>query len=85
MTDQTPNDAFHASSFLQGANADYVEQLYAKYAADPASVDGTWAAFFAALGDSERDAKSGAQGASWARADWPPTPADGASAPLPAG
>ncbi|MFM2355688.1 MAG: hypothetical protein RLZZ528_1424, partial [Pseudomonadota bacterium] len=82
MTDQTPNDAFHASSFLQGTNADYVEQLYAKYAADPGSVDGTWAAFFAALGDSERDARTGAQGASWARADWPPTPSDDLTAAL---
>jgi 2-oxoglutarate dehydrogenase E1 component len=82
MTDQSPNDAFHASSFLQGANADYVEQLYARYATDPASVDGTWAAFFAALGDSERDAKSGAQGASWARPDWPPAPSDDLTAAL---
>ena len=32
MTDQSPNDQFHASSFLQGANAEYVEQLYARFA-----------------------------------------------------
>ena len=25
MTEQTPNTAFHASSFLQGANADYID------------------------------------------------------------
>jgi 2-oxoglutarate dehydrogenase E1 component len=35
MTDQPPNDQFKASSFLQGHNAEYVEQLYARYAGDP--------------------------------------------------
>ncbi len=76
MTDQSPNDQFHASSFLQGANADYIDQLQARFAADPASVDAQWAEFFRALGDSELDAKRQAQGPSWARADWPPAPSD---------
>ena len=76
MTDQSPNDAFHASSFLQGTNADYVDQLAARYAADPASVEAGWAAFFASLGDSELDARRQAQGPSWARPDWPPQIAD---------
>jgi len=35
MTEQSPNDVFHASSFLQGHNAEYVEQLYARYADNP--------------------------------------------------
>ena len=35
MNDQTPNDELHASSFLQGHNAEYVEQLYARFSADP--------------------------------------------------
>ncbi len=76
MTEQSPNDQFHASSFLQGANADYVEQLYARYANDPAAVDATWAAFFHSLGDTERDVRQEAQGASWGRADWPMQPTD---------
>ncbi|MFZ1727055.1 MAG: hypothetical protein WAU13_10410, partial [Albidovulum sp.] len=76
MTEQSPNDQFHASSFLQGANAEYVEQLYARYANDPASVDATWADFFRSLGDIETDVKKEAAGASWGRADWPPVPAD---------
>ena len=82
MTDQTPNDQFHASSFLQGANADYVEQLHARYAQNPAAVDATWAAFFHALGDTERDVRQGAQGASWGRADWPLQPTDDLTAAL---
>ncbi len=76
MTDQSPNSQFHASSFLQGANADYIDQLAARYAADPASVDAQWAEFFRALGDSEIEAKRQAAGPSWARADWPPAPTD---------
>jgi 2-oxoglutarate dehydrogenase E1 component len=76
MTEHSPNDLFHASSFLQGHNAEYVEQLYARYAADPASVDAAWAEFFRALGDDDRDVKAEAAGPSWQRMDWPPVPDD---------
>ena len=30
MTEQSPNELFQNSSFLQGHNAQYVEQLYAR-------------------------------------------------------
>ncbi len=76
MTDQSPNDQFHGSSFLQGHNAEYVEQLYARFAADPSSVDDAWAVFFASLGDADTDVTREAAGPSWARADWPPQPLD---------
>ncbi|QBX99651.1 2-oxoglutarate dehydrogenase E1 component [Rhodophyticola sp. CCM32] len=76
MTDQSPNDQFHASSFMQGHNAEYLEQLYAQYANDPTAVDAAWAEFFRALGDAETDVKAEASGPSWARDDWPPQPAD---------
>ena len=76
MTDQSPNDQFHASSFMQGHNAEYLEQLYARYATDPNAVDEAWQAFFAQLGDGEVEVKREAAGPSWARADWPPMPQD---------
>ncbi|MCW1955597.1 2-oxoglutarate dehydrogenase E1 component [uncultured Lentibacter sp.] len=76
MTDQSSNDQFHASSFMQGHNAEYLEQLYGQYAADPNSVDEAWRSFFGALGDAELDVKAEATGPSWARADWPPVPHD---------
>ena len=76
MTEQSPNDQFHASSFLQGHNAEYVEQLYARYANDPNAVDEAWQAFFKELGDAELDVKAEASGPSWARTDWPPVPND---------
>ncbi|MEY3004693.1 MAG: hypothetical protein RLZZ491_1869 [Pseudomonadota bacterium] len=82
MTDQSPNDQFHASSFMQGHNAAWLEQLYAQYAQDPGAVDEAWRAFFASLGDSPADAQAEAQGPSWARRDWPPTPGDDLTAAL---
>ncbi|MFY0661887.1 MAG: 2-oxoglutarate dehydrogenase E1 component [Shimia sp.] len=76
MTEQSPNDIFHASSFMQGHNAEYLEQMYARYAADPAAVDEVWQEFFRQLGDAELDVKAEASGPSWARNDWPPQPND---------
>ena len=82
MTDQSPNEQFHASSFMQGHNAEYLEQLYAQYANDPGAVDEAWQQFFRALGDTELDVKAEASGPSWARSDWPPQPADDLTAAL---
>ncbi|HPD91230.1 MAG: 2-oxoglutarate dehydrogenase E1 component [Rhodobacter sp.] len=76
MTDQTPSAAFSASSFLDGANADYIDQLAARHAQDPSSVDAAWAQFFEAAGDDFVTATRLAQGPSWARKDWPPEPQD---------
>ena len=76
MNDQSPNDALHASSFLDGANAEYIDQMQARHAQDPSSVDAAWAAFFEATGDDFATATRQAQGPSWARADWPPAPVD---------
>ncbi|TFL19216.1 2-oxoglutarate dehydrogenase E1 component [Jannaschia formosa] len=82
MTDQSPNDAFHSTSFLQGHNAEYLEQMYARYASDPSAVDESWQALFRQLADDAADAKAEAEGPSWARADWPPMPSDDLTAAL---
>jgi len=82
MTTQSPNAVFHASSFLQGQNADYIEHLHARYADNPGAVDESWRAFFAALGDAPALARAEAAGPSWGRADWPPQPADELTAAL---
>jgi 2-oxoglutarate dehydrogenase E1 component len=82
MTDQSPNDQFHASSFMQGHNAEYLEQLYAQYANDPNAVDAAWQDFFSQLGDDDQDVKATAAGPSWARTDWPPMPNDDLTAAL---
>lgn len=76
MTEHSSNDQFHASSFMQGHNAEYLEQMYARYANDPNAVDEAWQEFFRQLGDAELDVKAEASGPSWARGDWPPQPDD---------
>jgi 2-oxoglutarate dehydrogenase E1 component len=65
------NDMFEQTSFLYGANANYIEELYARYLDDPVSVNGEWQSFFAALKDDAADVKKNAQGASWERPNWP--------------
>ncbi len=82
MTEQSQNTVFHSSSFLQGQNADYVEQLQARYAESPSSVDASWQAFFHGLDDAAADVARGARGPSWARSDWPPSPNDEITAAL---
>ncbi|MCW5752581.1 MAG: 2-oxoglutarate dehydrogenase E1 component [Alphaproteobacteria bacterium] len=42
---------FDVTSFLYGANSHFIEELYAKYARDPASVEPSWRGFFQALGE----------------------------------
>ena len=76
MTEHSPNSAFHASSFMQGHNAEYLEQLYAQYTKNPGAVDAAWGEFFKAMGDDAPDVQREAEGPSWARSDWPPMPAD---------
>jgi 2-oxoglutarate dehydrogenase E1 component len=64
MSRQDANAAFALSSFLYGGNAAYIEDLYARYEADPGSVDAEWQAFFGSLKDGA-DATRNARGASW--------------------
>ncbi|WP_170456486.1 2-oxoglutarate dehydrogenase E1 component [Ruegeria arenilitoris] len=76
MTEHSPNSVFHASSFMQGHNAEYLEQLYAQYTKDPGAIDAAWAEFFRQMGDAAPDVQKEAEGPSWARSDWPPMPND---------
>jgi len=71
MTRQEQNSAFLLTSFLDGGNAGYIEELYAKFQEDPASVDETWRSFFGSMDDDALDVIKSAKGPSWARKDWP--------------
>ncbi|MEI8146542.1 MAG: 2-oxoglutarate dehydrogenase E1 component, partial [Alphaproteobacteria bacterium] len=62
------------TSFLYGGNASYIEDLYAKFQQNPASVDAEWATFFKGLGDEPGAAAKDAKGASWTRPNWPVVP-----------
>ena len=65
MTRHELNDVFATTSFLQGANAAYLEQLYASYQKAPNSVGPEWQAFFASLRDDKDDVLFQARGPSW--------------------
>ena len=74
MSRQELNQSLLQTSFLYGGNADYIEQLYARYAKDPASVDAEWRDFFAALKDDPASIEKNARGASWEKPNWPAQP-----------
>ena len=74
MSRQDANAAFALTSFLYGGNADYIDDLYARYEADPKSVDAEWQTFFQSLKDNSVDVERNARGPSWGRPDWPPLP-----------
>ena len=65
MTRYELNEVFAQTSFLDGANASYLSELYAAYQADPSSIPSDWHSFFATLGDGAADVIANAQGPSW--------------------
>ena len=76
MSRQDANAAFALTSFLDGGNAAYVEDLYSRYLANPAAVDADWQAFFQSLKDGRAEAASAVSGPSWRPRNWPTRPQD---------
>jgi len=68
------NQAMLDTLFLDGGNAYYLEQMQARYAANPNSVDPSWQRYFASLGEDAANAKKNAEGPSWKRENWPAEP-----------
>ena len=71
------NQVLTETSFLYGANAAFVEDLYAQWAENPGSVEPSWNAFFASLAEQADQVKRAAQDPAWtpkqvpvARPDW---------------
>ncbi|MBR7618174.1 2-oxoglutarate dehydrogenase E1 component [Phenylobacterium sp. 20VBR1] len=71
------NEVLAETSFLYGGNAAFVEDLYAKWAADPALVEPSWRAFFASLQERADEVKAATVKPGWtqksapaARPDW---------------
>jgi 2-oxoglutarate dehydrogenase E1 component len=71
------NQVLTETSFLYGANAAFVEDLYARWSENPGSVDASWAGFFATLHDQAEEVRKAASKPSWtprqvaaARPDW---------------
>jgi 2-oxoglutarate dehydrogenase E1 component len=55
------------NSILNGGNAAFIAELYARYAEDPNAVDPSWREFFAMMSDDARAVLEELKGASWAR------------------
>jgi len=71
------NQVLSETSFLYGGNAAFVEDLYARWAADPNAVEPSWRAFFASLHEQTEAVKRAAEKPAWtpkeppaARPDW---------------
>src|SRR5215510_917179 len=71
MSRQDANAAFALTSFLDGGNAAYIEDLYARYQDNPGAVDADWQAFFGSLKDGRAEVSKAARGPSWQRPNWP--------------
>ncbi len=61
---------------FNGANAAFIAELYARWIANPGSVDPSFAELFAALNDESRAVLADASGASWAPRSWAGDAAD---------
>ncbi|MBI2260544.1 MAG: 2-oxoglutarate dehydrogenase E1 component [Caulobacterales bacterium] len=61
------NQVFAETSFLYGSNAAFIEDLHARWAADPASVSGEWRAFFDQLRDNAETVKAASGAGAWGR------------------
>ena len=67
MSRQALNEAFARTSFLQGANAAYIEEMQALYERNPGAVSNEWRLFFQSLQEEKGRATAEKQGPSWAR------------------
>jgi len=61
------NTAMLETSFLDGANAAFVEEMAARYARDPNAVDASWRAFFDQVRDDPEASLRAVNGPSWYR------------------
>jgi 2-oxoglutarate dehydrogenase E1 component len=73
------NEVLAETSFLYGGNADFVEDLYGRWAADPGAVEPSWRAFFTSLSDNAETVKRAAAPPAWTttgvsevRPEWAP-------------
>jgi 2-oxoglutarate dehydrogenase E1 component len=71
------NQLLEQTSFLYGGNAAFVEELYARWAKDPGSVEPSWQVFFAGLHEPVEDALGAVRKPGWTggkvpqpRPDW---------------
>ncbi len=67
MPKSPSNQIFDKTSFLHGANATYIEEMFKKYSDDPSSVPNDWGIFFKNIKD--EGLNSSTYSADWAKSD----------------
>lgn len=71
MRQEDRNELFARTSFLHGANAGYIEDLYGRFQENPGTVNADWRAFFTDLKERKEQVVAEVGGPSWRRTDWP--------------
>ncbi len=72
MSDNNKNTSVDLQSFLQGNNAEYMENLHSKFSENADALDTKWQEFFDSLNDQNNDIQKNSYNPSWKRPDWPP-------------
>jgi 2-oxoglutarate dehydrogenase E1 component len=62
-------ETMQQTDYLTSLNSPYLEEVYARYLANPSSVDASWQAYFSNLGDVFTNAEKMVSGPSWQQRD----------------
>ena len=65
MSSSDNNITLKKTSFLAGSNAEFINEFYADYIADPSSLPESWRKFFDGLSDSQKLVYDDIKGPSW--------------------
>ena len=65
MTSIKDNTIFDKTSFLEGSNSSFIEDLYLKYINNPQEVPESWKEFFDGLNEDKKIIQTEMQGPSW--------------------
>ena len=65
MTSIKDNTIFDKTSFLEGSNSSFIEELYLKYINNPEKVPQSWREFFDGLDEDQKIIQTEIQGPSW--------------------
>ena len=59
------NTIFDQTSFLEGSNSAFIEELYLKYAENPENIPQSWRVFFDGLNENAKNIKTEIKSPSW--------------------
>ena len=65
MSSSDNNITYKKTSFLAGANSEFINEFYADYLSDPSSLPESWRKFFDGLSDNEKLIYDDIKGPSW--------------------